>query len=53
LINELRSGDLGGICLETPAGFAAESEQVIIDRAEKVARKAARKAMHGKNKQGK
>jgi len=53
LISELRSGDLGGICLETPAGFAAEAEQVIIDRTQKAAKKAARKAMRGKRKQGK
>jgi len=53
LISELRSGDLGGICLETPAGFAAEAEQVTIDRARKAAKKEARKAMRGKRKQGK
>ena len=53
LINELRSGDLGGICLETPTGFAAEQEQVIIERSQKAARKAARKAMRGKQKQEK
>jgi ribosome biogenesis GTPase A len=48
LISELRNGDLGGVCLETPAGFAAEAEQVIIDRAQKDAKKTARKAMRGK-----
>ena len=53
LISELRSGDLGGICLETPAGFAAELEQVIIERGQKAARKAARKTMRGKQKQEK
>ena len=53
LISELRSGDLGKICLETPAGFAAEAEQVIIERAQKAAKKEARKAMRGKRKQGK
>ena len=53
LISELRNGDLGGICLETPAGFAAELEQVIIERAQKAARKEARKAMRGKQKQEK
>ena len=48
LINELRSGELGGVCLETPAGFAAEWEQVEIIRADKAARKAARKALRQK-----
>jgi len=44
LISELRNGDLGALCLETPAGFAAESRQVDVIRAEKAAKKAARKA---------
>jgi len=48
LISELRSGELGGVCLETPVGFAAEAEQVLIDRAQKAAKKAARKAMRAK-----
>ena len=48
LINELRSGDLGGICMETPAGFAVEAEQVVIKRALKEAKNEARKAMRGK-----
>jgi hypothetical protein len=48
LISEFRSGELGGICLETPLGFAAEAEQVVIERAQKAAKKAARKAMRAK-----
>jgi ribosome biogenesis GTPase A len=48
LINEFRSGDLGGVCLEDPAGFEAEAKQVVIDRAQKAAKKAARKAMREK-----
>ena len=43
LISEFRDGDLGGFCMETPAGFAAEWEQVAIDRARKAAAKEARK----------
>lgn len=49
LISEFRSGDLGGICMETPAGFAAEGEQVEIDRARKSAAKEARKNRRRKN----
>ena len=48
LINEFRSGDLGGVCMETPAGFEAEAEQVEINRALKAAKKEARKTMRGK-----
>lgn len=44
LISELRAGELGGICMETPAGFVAECEQVIINRARKAAAREARKA---------
>ena len=44
LINELRSGDLGGICMETPEEFAREWERVELIRAEKAAKKEARKA---------
>jgi len=43
LISEFRSGELGAVCLETPAGFAAEWEQVEEIRARKAAAKAARK----------
>jgi ribosome biogenesis GTPase A len=43
LISEFRAGDLGGICMETPAGFAAEWEQVAINRELKAAAKEARK----------
>jgi ribosome biogenesis GTPase A len=35
LINELRSGDLGAICLETPEILAEELRQAAIDAAEK------------------
>jgi ribosome biogenesis GTPase A len=49
LISEFRSGVLGGICMETPAGFAAEGEQVEIDRARKAAAKEARKNRRRKN----
>ena len=48
LIGELRAGELGGICMETPAGFAAESEQVEINRARKAAAKEARKTRRRK-----
>lgn len=44
LVSELRHGDLGGICMETPAGFAEEWARVIVKRAEKAAKKEARKA---------
>lgn len=44
LINELRSGDLGGVCMETPEDFAREWERVEHIRAEKAAKKEARKA---------
>ncbi len=43
LLSELRAGELGGICMETPAGFAEECAQVVVKRAEKTARKEARK----------
>ena len=49
LINELRSGELGGLCMETPAGFATEWNQVEMMRAEKAAKKEARKALRRKN----
>ncbi len=48
LISELRAGDLGRLCLETPAGFAREWERVVVIRAEKAARKEARNTMRGK-----
>ena len=43
LINELRNGDLGGICMETPDEFADEMERLAVVRAEKAALKEARK----------
>ena len=52
LINELRSGDLGGLCFETPGMFKAEWQQVEVIRAEKAARKKARKDKRRKNKNG-
>ena len=48
LVSELRSGDLGGICLETPSGYAQECQQVAVIRAEKAAKKEARKARRRK-----
>ena len=48
LINELRSGELGGICMETPEEFAKEWERVEVVRAEKAAKKEARKARRQK-----
>jgi len=48
LISEFRSGELGGVCLETPAGFAAEWEQVAIIRAQKAVAKEARKSRRSK-----
>lgn len=43
LINELRNGDLGEICLETPTEFADEMERVAAIRKQKAAAKEARK----------
>ena len=43
LISEFRAGELGGVCMETPAGLAAEWEQVEVIRAQKAAVKEARK----------
>ena len=43
LIGELRSGELGGLCLETPRGFAAETVQAAERRSEKEAVRAARR----------
>ncbi len=48
LISEFRAGELGGMCLETPAGFAAEWEQVAVIRAQKAAAKEARKSRRRK-----
>ncbi|HKJ53783.1 MAG TPA: ribosome biogenesis GTPase YlqF [Gammaproteobacteria bacterium] len=48
LIGELRAGELGGICLETPSGFVVESRQAALKRAEKEAAAAARKKMRRK-----
>ena len=49
LINELRSGDFGPICFETPQGLASELIQAEIISKEKQAKKIARKAAR-KNK---
>lgn len=48
LISELRGGELGTLCFETPEAFAAEWQQVALLRAEKAARKEARGAMRRK-----
>jgi ribosome biogenesis GTPase A len=50
LISEFRAGELGGICMETPAGFAAEQERVAVERARRTAEKEARKARRRKKK---
>lgn len=52
LINEMRSGDLGGLCFETPQMFAAEMELVEEIREQKAAKKAARLEQHKKNRHG-
>lgn len=52
LINEMRSGDLGGLCFETPQMFAAEMELVEEIREQKAAKKAARLELHKKNRHG-
>ncbi|MCP4766850.1 MAG: ribosome biogenesis GTPase YlqF [Gammaproteobacteria bacterium] len=48
LISEFRAGELGGICLETPTGYAAEWEQVAVIRAQKAVAKEARKSRRRK-----
>ena len=48
LISEFRAGDLGAVCMETPAGFAAEWEQVVLLRERKAEAKEARKARRRK-----
>jgi ribosome biogenesis GTPase A len=48
-ISEFRAGELGPVCLETPAGFVAEWEQVAIIRARKAELKEARKSKRHKN----
>jgi ribosome biogenesis GTPase A len=48
LIGELRAGELGDICFETPQGLAAEAEQAEARRAEKTAARAARKTARRK-----
>ena len=48
LLSELRNGELGGLCLETPAGFEREWAQVAVIRAEKAAKKEARIAARRK-----
>jgi ribosome biogenesis GTPase A len=48
LITELRSGELGPLCMETPSQLAAEWERVEMTRIEKAAKKEARKAKRQK-----
>lgn len=48
LIGELRTGDLGRICMETPAQYAAELERTAELRAARQAQKEARKTMRRK-----
>jgi ribosome biogenesis GTPase A len=45
LLGDLRSGELGGICMETPQGFAEELRQAAAMRLEKEAARTARKKM--------
>jgi ribosome biogenesis GTPase A len=49
LISEFRAGELGAVCMETPAGLAAEWEQVEVIRVRKAAAKEARKGRHRKS----
>jgi ribosome biogenesis GTPase A len=44
LISEFRAGELGGICMETPAGLEAEQQRAAIERERRAAEKEARKA---------
>ena len=48
LIGEIRAGELGGLCLETPAGFEAELAAAQQRKAERTAEKEARKANRAK-----
>ena len=48
LLGELRAGELGGICLESPAGLAAEMREAEARRVEKAAAREARKAARRK-----
>jgi len=48
LLGELRAGELGGICLETPEGFAVELGRASAMRAEKEAAMAAKRKMRRK-----
>ncbi|WP_101757062.1 ribosome biogenesis GTPase YlqF [Oceanicoccus sp. KOV_DT_Chl] len=50
LLNELRSGMIGRITLETPAQIEQEKLEVAAQIAERAAKKAARKNAHKKNK---
>ena len=52
LISELRSGELGAYCFETPEMMAVELEQLIILRQQKADRKAQRK-LYKQQKKGK
>jgi hypothetical protein len=47
-ISEFRAGELGKVCLETPAGFVAEWEQVALIRERKAQVKEARKTRRKK-----
>ena len=48
-ISEFRAGELGKVCMETPAEFNAEWEQVVLIRAHKAEAKEARKARRHRN----
>ncbi len=49
LIAELRAGELGPICFETPAGLAAEREQAAVERQRRDEARAARRAQRAKS----
>ncbi len=49
LLHELRVGELGGLCFETPAGLAAEREQAALERQRRDEARAARRAQRAKS----
>ena len=49
LLHELRAGEFGGLCFETPAGLAAEREQAALERQQRDEARAARRAHRAKS----
>ncbi len=49
LLHELRAGELGVLCFETPAGLAAEREQAAAERQRRDEARAARRARRAKS----